>query len=393
MIIKNDIFDTDASKTGLKSLSIMLNTTEDELTRNLLIFDIETTGFAPKTTSCYLIGCVYNKDGQWNYIQWFADSPSDEILVIWNFFEFAKDYKYLLHFNGEGFDIPYIQDKCKLLRLPYTFDAFVSIDIFKVAKSIKELLKLENHKQKTIETFLGITRDDKYSGGELINVYKELAVLSGKDKEDACNTLLLHNHDDICALVRLTSIFNYTCLDKLDESYIEHTINDTLDYGGEPVKEIIFSCQLPCSVPTAASCGKEPYYLKFAGNKMYLRVRMYEGELKHFFTNYKDYYYLPEEDYAIHKSVAFYVDKNFRTQAKAVNCYTKKSGVFMPQITELETPHFRLNYGDKQTYFELNNLFLNDSKRVADYVEHIIGYLLPSYRKTSYHTHNQDHDD
>lgn len=47
------------------------------------------------------------------------------------------------------------------------------LDIFKELSPIKPLLRLENYKQKSIEAFLGIDREDKYSGGELINVYYE----------------------------------------------------------------------------------------------------------------------------------------------------------------------------------------------------------------------------
>ena len=35
----------------------------------LLFFDIETTGFSGATSSLYLIGAVYVKDGVWNLIQ------------------------------------------------------------------------------------------------------------------------------------------------------------------------------------------------------------------------------------------------------------------------------------------------------------------------------------
>ena len=41
-----------------------------------------------------------------------------------------------------------------------------------------------------------------------------------------------------------------------------------------------------------------------------------QDTLKYFYDNYKDYFYLPKEDTAIHKSVATYVDKDFRQKAK-----------------------------------------------------------------------------
>ncbi|MBQ4284605.1 MAG: ribonuclease H-like domain-containing protein [Lachnospira sp.] len=151
MIVQNDKLTYTPDSTGIEALSLILNTDKNMLMEQILFFDIETTGFAAKNTVCYLIGCVYHKDNNWHYIQWYANSPSDEILVIFNFFEFAQNYKYLVHFNGDGFDIPYILDKCKMLHLPYNFDNFTSIDLLKASKEIKELLKLENHKQKTVD--------------------------------------------------------------------------------------------------------------------------------------------------------------------------------------------------------------------------------------------------
>ena len=38
---------------------------------DLLVFDIETTGFTAEHTALYLIGCAYYKNRQWNICQWF----------------------------------------------------------------------------------------------------------------------------------------------------------------------------------------------------------------------------------------------------------------------------------------------------------------------------------
>ena len=40
---------------------------------DLLFWDIETTGFSAKTSICYLIGCVYYKEGKWNDCQFVAE--------------------------------------------------------------------------------------------------------------------------------------------------------------------------------------------------------------------------------------------------------------------------------------------------------------------------------
>ncbi len=61
-----------------------------------------------------------------------------------------------------------------------------------------------------------------------------------------------------------------------------------------------------------------------------LSVHMIYGTYKYFFENYKDYYYLPLEDRALHKSVGSLVDKKYRKQATAATCYEKQSGAFLP---------------------------------------------------------------
>ena len=84
--------------------------------KQTLFIDIETTGLYAKSSSLYLIGCIYyyqEQDGHscWNSIQWFATNYEDEENVLRAFAEFAKNYHYLIHFNGNQFDIPYLDHK------------------------------------------------------------------------------------------------------------------------------------------------------------------------------------------------------------------------------------------------------------------------------------------
>ena len=75
---------------------------------DLLFFDIETTGFSGDRCQLYLIGCTYYSQGSWRLIQWFADTADAEADVLAAFFEFLDGYRVLVHFNGDGFDIPYL---------------------------------------------------------------------------------------------------------------------------------------------------------------------------------------------------------------------------------------------------------------------------------------------
>ena len=46
--------------------------------KDILFFDIETTGLSPKTSSLYLIGCAYYGDDGWHLRQFFANEKNEE---------------------------------------------------------------------------------------------------------------------------------------------------------------------------------------------------------------------------------------------------------------------------------------------------------------------------
>lgn len=99
--------------------------------KELLFFDIETTGFSGDTSQLYLIGCTYHDGFGWKLIQWFADTRDSEGQLLEAFFTFMERFKVLVHFNGDGFDIPYLLKRCKHLGLNYNFDKITSLDLYK----------------------------------------------------------------------------------------------------------------------------------------------------------------------------------------------------------------------------------------------------------------------
>ena len=74
-----------------------------------LFFDIETTGFFPRrNTSLYLIGAVCFLDEHWTFLQWFAETPSEECEILNAFLAFCRSFRAVVHFNGDGFLISLI---------------------------------------------------------------------------------------------------------------------------------------------------------------------------------------------------------------------------------------------------------------------------------------------
>ena len=128
-------------------------------------------------------------------------------------------------------------------------------------------------------------------------------------------------------------------------------------------------------VPRRISHKLNDFSLMISPTRTSIRVPIYEGELHYFYPNYKDYYYLPEEDLAIHKSVASYVDRQYRENARAYNCYNRKTSTFLPQYSSVMQPEFRKEYNDKISYFELTEDFCSSDVMLRRYVDHILKYM------------------
>lgn len=338
----------------------------------LLFFDIETTGFSGDTSNLYLIGCTYYRGGGWNMIQWFADTRDSETQVLEAFFQFLKDFKILVHFNGDGFDIPYLLKRCAHLGVNGSFDGIVSLDIYKKVRPLKRLLGLDSLKQKAIEQFLGVTRTDVFSGGELIEVYREY--LRSRDQR-LYSFLILHNEDDLKGMPSILPILSYP--DFLDGplTLARQSLTEIRDIFGHGIPMLDLEYDSPFHVPVEFQAENGRVCVSAEGSRLTCRVELYEGELKFFYSNFKDYYYLPFEDAAVHKSVGEYVDKDARVKATAKTCYTRKCGLFLPQFEELWTPVLLRDYKDKPAFAEYCPEMFASGEAAPEYARQLMRYV------------------
>jgi hypothetical protein len=346
--------------------------------RQTLFIDIETTGLHARSSNLYLIGCIYydceKEPVTWRSIQWFATNYEDEVKVLEAFAEFAMPYKYLIHFNGNSFDIPYLKAKMEQHDIDFSFDDYVGIDIFRRISPYKSFLKLPDCKQKTIESVVSENvREDKYSGGQLIEIYHEYVLDHDEEKE---RLLLLHNEEDIKGMLDIVSVLAVPDLFDKPVKVQRVQANYYKNVKQEQCSEIIMDLELATALPCEISYGKNDCYFSGKGEVGKLRVPILEGELKYFYSNYKDYYYLPKEDLAMHKSVAGFVDKEYRQQATARNCYTRKVSAYLPQWSVVVEPFFKKGYEDKVCYFELTEEVKRSREVFCAYARHVLEMML-----------------
>ncbi len=355
----------------LESFTINYPLTRIAALDQFLFVDIETTGFTAKSSSLYLIGTAFYRDGNWQIRQWFCETPSEEAAALNAFFDFASSFTHLIHFNGNNFDLPYLLQKCEQHRLPHTFDDFEGTDLYKRISPYKAFLHVPNCKQKTLETLLGINREDRFHGGELIEVYRNYVE---NPSPDARSLLLLHNSDDIRGMLQLLPLLAFYDLFNGNIRAKKVQANSYIDYHGQEKQEVLMKLALPTPLPFSLSNLANGCYFSGEKGEGILKVPLYEEEMKYFYSNYKDYYYLPNEDIAVHKSVATYVDASHREKAKAANCYSKKAGMFLPQYEEVITPAFYTEYQAPVSYFEWNEGCAHDEP-LMHYCKHILQVL------------------
>ena len=308
-----------------------------------VFFDIETTGLSSASSALYLIGALFCRNKRLFFRQWFVDSFSAERPVLEAFSAFLKDFDTVIHYNGDRFDIPYITECLKEYSIEAPFPALKSIDLLKLLRKSRKLLSLPDCRLKTAERFLGIYREDKFSGGELIEVYENY--LKTKD-EALLKELLLHNEEDILNMPRILPALFYK---KALETDTKRKITEVFSSrnGTKLFVTLEYEDPFPVKFEKTTESGVK---LLFQEHFLYLSLPMISGELKIFYPNPKDYYYLPAEDTAVHKKIGEYVDKTHRVRATKENAYRRMEGFFLPAPVNDKFPKFRKAYADKEEY-------------------------------------------
>ena len=180
---------------------------------------------------------------------------------------------------------------------------------------------------------------------------------------------MLHNEEDIQAMPSLLPLLEYATWQESSFSFKEMTRESYRTYDGNVNEEAFLSFQSNRSVPHAFTTHHTSGAVLSANeNQVTLRLPLYTGTLKHFYPNYRDYYYLPLEGRAIHKSVGEFVDKAYREKATPANCCIAKEGTFLPLPFPCIELSFRVEVKDKCCYAEYNENLFTSSDQATTFV-------------------------
>lgn len=168
-----------------------------DISSPIVFFDIETTGFHRDYSKLVSISMIELIQDRLTYVYLFNETGKEEAPILKEAAGLLSA-KYLISFNGDAFDIPYLMHKYAKHGLSVPLTTAKNLDLMKVAKAC---LHLDSYKLKKIEIALGIQRTDTLSGEECVEAYKAF-IETGNTR--LADQIALHNEEDTLNLMALT---------------------------------------------------------------------------------------------------------------------------------------------------------------------------------------------
>ena len=338
----------------MKTRQIKLNTLP--FREGDILFDIETTGLSPRSSYIYLIGVLRRTGGETILTQWLAERMSEEKDIAAAFAACCTGGKRLVHFNGTTFDLPFVRSCLRQYSLESPLEDMDSLDLYAEIRHYRKLFGLDSLSLKSMEGFLGIRRRDPFSGRDLIAVYDEY---KGTGDQRLLGALFLHNEEDLSSLPAMLQLQNYRKAFTGPLQGISCQVTE---------QSALFTVRTGCSVPTEVSEEHSGILLHLQDRELSLQVPFCLEELRYYFPDYKNYFYLPAEDMAVHRSVGIYTDRAFRKPATASTAYTRRAGTFLPLFGESSLPVFRHSLKEKDRWICLEDIDPRDPAFISTYV-------------------------
>ena len=333
---------------------------EKYFTEDTLFFDIECTGLSPRKSFIYLIGFASRVGNKIEITQLLAENEADEINLLIEFNNILTQYNRLIGYNSTRFDENFILERCKKYGCDTPIKSKKHIDMYLCATKAKVLLTLPNFKQKTIENFLGLDREDIYDGGQLIPVYKKY---SSEGHAKSKELVLLHNYEDVKGMIYICDIFAY--IDLLDSRIlnINTEINDdSFSIDGD------FDVSIKNSINKMRDYGL--YIIK--GNHIHLSLNTFKGILYTWLEGHTSYYYIIKEDMIVPKSIGVSIDPSNRRNATKADCKVKKEDVFVRLPDRFVAPAgmrvFKADYKSKELYVAASDFTEGLSEKIINFM-------------------------
>jgi uncharacterized protein YprB with RNaseH-like and TPR domain len=191
--------------------------------RRVCFLDTETTGLSGGTgTMAFVVGLGFFVDAAratadgFCVHQYFLRDPGDEPAMVEGLAELLAEFEAIVSFNGRAFDVPIIENRFILARIPPPTAGLPHLDLLPPSRRLWRY-HLPSCRLGVIEQeMLGVLREqDDVPSGEIPYLYRDY-LRTGDARE--MQRVLYHNAVDILSLVTLAAKLCHTLADPWAES-------------------------------------------------------------------------------------------------------------------------------------------------------------------------------
>jgi uncharacterized protein YprB with RNaseH-like and TPR domain len=207
----------------------------DEIYKESLFIDIETTGLSKIYSDIISITLLVYKDDKFRIYQIFCQNKSDQPQTLKYLKDLMKSKKYIITYNGNSFDIPFLAEKSKQFGTGLDFESLTKIDLYLLMKKLKYKINIVDLKLKTVEEYFCIERNDTIGGMDVVTLYEAYKLEPRKEFSDL---ILLHNYEDVN---NLPLVMNNIFALYDDVIYLRNLIV-TINYDGLSIKKNLIQC-------------------------------------------------------------------------------------------------------------------------------------------------------
>jgi len=182
------------------------NNNINELLKESFFLDIETTGLSRQFSDIISITVLLYEAGSYKIYQIFCQYKIDEPEALKLLKDLIKSKKYVITYNGNTFDIPFLTNKTQKHDININFECFIKLDLYNYMRQLRNKIQINDLKLKTIEGYFNIKRDDTIGGEDVIVLYEAYKI---EPRKEFSNLIMQHNYEDVFNLpILLNNIFN-----------------------------------------------------------------------------------------------------------------------------------------------------------------------------------------
>jgi len=169
--------------------------------KNLLFFDLETTGLAGGAgTYPFLLGFAHFTESGFKVIQYFLPEYDRDVFAYIDFKNNLDDKNILVSFNGKSYDYPLLKTRFILNRFQNMFDSFTHLDLLHLSrrlwKNTLDSCSLQNIEREIFR----FSRVGDIDGYLIPQAYFDF-LQYGRTEE--IKSIIFHNDQDLVSLARL----------------------------------------------------------------------------------------------------------------------------------------------------------------------------------------------